>query len=223
MAGEFGHIPLEPSGPLCGCGTRGCWEVYASNWAALRFYGGSSRANGPSFQDLLSLAMGGDLHALRALDHMAQEIGRGMRMIIAALSPEEIVFVGEFTRLWDRMGPIIERFVKESVLIGKPPRVRPASAEPSVARLRGTIAMVLQEYFGSLTNRAFAMAERALARRTDALLAVSPQVRDDLLAMGIGRPSNRRAVLKTEYLRKVRFLCSSCRKSMLADILRGSN
>lgn len=148
MAGEFGHIPLEPSGPLCGCGTRGCWEVYASNWAALRFYGASSRANGPSFQDLLSLAMGGDLHALRALDHMAQEIGRGMRMIIAALSPEEIVFVGEFTRLWDRMGPIIERFVKESVLIGKPPRVRPASAEPTVARLRGTIAMVLQEYFG---------------------------------------------------------------------------
>jgi len=48
---------------------------------------------------------------------------------------------------------------------------------------------VLQEYFGNLTNRAFATAERALAKRTDALLAVSPQVRDDLLGMGIGTPA----------------------------------
>ena len=153
MAGEFGHIPLDTTGPQCGCGAHGCWEVYASNWAALRFYGATNRAGGPSFQDLLALADGGDQHALRALDHMAQEIGRGMRMVIAALSPEEIVFVGEFTRLWSHMGPIIERAVKDSVLIGNPPLVRPAAAEPSVARLRGTVAMVLQDHFGSGVDR----------------------------------------------------------------------
>ncbi|HET8823899.1 MAG TPA: ROK family transcriptional regulator [Terriglobales bacterium] len=153
MAGEFGHIPLDVSGPQCGCGARGCWEVYASNWAALRFYGSTSRSGGPSFQDLLALAEGKDQHALRALDHMAQEIGRGMRMVIAALSPEEIVFVGEFTRMWSHMGPVIERAVKQSVLIGNPPSVRPAAAEPSVARLRGTVAMVLQEHFGSSIDR----------------------------------------------------------------------
>lgn len=153
MAGEFGHIPLDGSGPQCGCGSRGCWEVYASNWAALRFYGATSRSGGPSFQDLLALAEGRDQHALRALDHMAQQIGRGMRMVIAALSPEEIVFVGEFTRMWNHMGPVIERAVKHSVLIGNPPSVRPAAAEPSVARLRGTIAMVLQEHFGSAVDR----------------------------------------------------------------------
>ena len=38
MAGEFGHVPLDPTGPLCGCGRRGCWEVFASNRAALRYY-----------------------------------------------------------------------------------------------------------------------------------------------------------------------------------------
>jgi predicted NBD/HSP70 family sugar kinase len=153
MAGEFGHIPLDPNGPPCGCGARGCWEVYASNWAALRFYGANSRSGGPTFQDLLALAEGGDQHALRALDHMAQEIGRGMRMVIAALSPEEIVFVGEFARLWNHMGPVIEHAVKQSVLVGNPPLVRPAAAEPSVARLRGTVAMVLQEHFGSGIER----------------------------------------------------------------------
>jgi predicted NBD/HSP70 family sugar kinase len=153
MAGEFGHIPLDGNGPQCACGARGCWEVYASNWAALRFYGAASRSGGPSFQDLLALAEGRDQHALRALDHMAQQIGRGMRMVIAALSPEEIVFVGEFTRMWNHMGPVIERAVKQSVLIGNPPSVRPAAAEPSVARLRGTVAMVLQEHFGSAVDR----------------------------------------------------------------------
>ncbi len=148
MAGEFGHVPLDPSGPVCGCGARGCWEVYASNWAALRSYGARNPASGPTFQDLLSLANGGDQHALRSLDHMAEQIGRGMRMVIASLAPEEIVFVGEFTRLWDHMGPTIERAVNEAVLVGRAPLVRPAAAEPSVARLRGTVAMVLQEHFG---------------------------------------------------------------------------
>ncbi|MBV8841625.1 MAG: ROK family transcriptional regulator, partial [Bryobacterales bacterium] len=31
MAGEFGHVPLDPNGPPCTCGSRGCWEVYGSN------------------------------------------------------------------------------------------------------------------------------------------------------------------------------------------------
>jgi len=148
MAGEFGHVSLDEKGLECGCGGRGCWEVYASNCAALRYYRASAGSDGPSFSDLLSLAEGGDRQALKALDQMARGIGRGMRMIIAGLSPEEIVMVGEFTRLWNRMGPVIEKAVAESVLIGDAPRVRPAAAEPSVARLRGTVAMVLQKHFG---------------------------------------------------------------------------
>jgi hypothetical protein len=55
--------------------------------------------------------------------------------------------------MWNHMGPVIERAVKQSVLIGNPPSVRPAAAEPSVARLRGTVAMVLQEHFGSAVDR----------------------------------------------------------------------
>lgn len=45
---------------------------------------------------------------------------------------------------------------------------------------------VLQRYFSSLKTAAFAKVERALAARTDALIAVAPWVRDELLAMGIG-------------------------------------
>lgn len=155
MAGEFGHVPLDLDGPLCGCGARGCWEVYASNWAALRYYYESSATvgGGLTFRHLLSLAESGDALALRALDRMADAIGRGMRMIIAGLSPQDIVFVGEFTRMWDRIGPRIEAAVAAGVLVGKTPRVRPAGASPSTARLRGTLAMVLQKHFGPMSER----------------------------------------------------------------------
>ncbi len=47
---------------------------------------------------------------------------------------------------------------------------------------------VLQSYFSRMKNAAFARVERALAARTDALIAVAPQVRDELLALGIGTP-----------------------------------
>src|SRR5882724_2412537 len=149
MAGEFGQVSLDPDGPKCACGRRGCWEVFASNRAALRYYHESGTAtNGVSFQDLLSLAESGDALALKALDKMAQAIGRGLRMIIAGLAPEEIVIVAEFTRLWNRMGKVIEAEVASAVLAGKAPRIRPAVAEPSMARLRGTVALVLQKHFG---------------------------------------------------------------------------
>jgi len=70
------------------------------------------------------------------------------RMIVAGLAPEEIVVIAEFTRLWHRLGPVIEAEVGSAVLVGKPPRIRPAVAEPSMARLRGTVALVLQKHFG---------------------------------------------------------------------------
>lgn len=48
---------------------------------------------------------------------------------------------------------------------------------------------VLNGYFSPSKQRSFIEIERQLAKRTDCLIAVSPQVRDELLALGIGRPS----------------------------------
>jgi predicted NBD/HSP70 family sugar kinase len=148
MAGEFGHATLDPSGPLCGCGGRGCWEVYASNKAALRYYHeSSSAASDLTFQELLALADSGHAQALKALDRMAHALGKGMRLIVAGLAPEEIVVVGEFAGQWQRFGRVIEAEVAAATLVGNPPRVRPAD-NPGMARLRGTIALVLTRHFG---------------------------------------------------------------------------
>ena len=48
---------------------------------------------------------------------------------------------------------------------------------------------VLKEYLSALRNGAFAKVERRLAARTDALIAVAPWIRDELLSAGIGRPA----------------------------------
>jgi predicted NBD/HSP70 family sugar kinase len=152
MAGEFGHVPVDPSGPPCGCGNRGCWELYASNRAAVRYYlEASPRPDGFGFQDLLQLAEQGDTLAAVALDKAAHYLGQGMRMIVAGLAPEAIVVVGELTRCWDRYGPVIQREVAAQVLPGGVvPRLLPA-VDDGMARLRGTVALVLQKHFGEVT------------------------------------------------------------------------
>lgn len=152
MTGEFGHVSLDPSGPACTCGGRGCWEVYGSNRAALRYYHASGSSSELSFADLLSLATAGNALAITSLEQMACGIGRGMRMLVAGLAPEEIVVVGECTAQWARFAPIVEAEVKSGVLFGKPPRIRPA--EGNMARLRGTIALVLQKHFGASARSA---------------------------------------------------------------------
>jgi predicted NBD/HSP70 family sugar kinase len=114
VAGEFGHVQIEPRGPTCSCGAKGCWEVMASNSAAAHYYAelNSGAAIPVDFQDLLALARKGDKLADRALARMAFQIARGTRMIVAGLAPEAILFVGDFTSLWNRFRLPIETEVQ---------------------------------------------------------------------------------------------------------------
>jgi len=160
MAGEFGHVSINEDGPPCKCGNRGCWEVYASNSATIRAYmqaTSSSRANKaniaqrsnePTFDDILRLAKQGDVRAAEVLDHMAYYLGVGISMLITGIAPSLIVLVGEVTRAWERVNPIVKKVIAERAPAAKLTRIVPAedAAQP---RLRGTIALVLQKHFGA--------------------------------------------------------------------------
>ena len=153
LAGEFGHIPLDPAGPKCACGGTGCWETLASSSAALRYYAENKCDAQPiTMQDLIKLAEEGDSCACKALDKQAHEIGRGMRTILAALSPEVILVTGDITSAWPRFGPIIEEEIRSQILAGSPPRLMPVD-ESEVARLRGAAALVLQSHTGQPRSR----------------------------------------------------------------------
>jgi predicted NBD/HSP70 family sugar kinase len=153
MAGEFGHVALDPSGVRCGCGRRGCWETFASCSAALRYYKAlEPRGRASNFNELLNLAEGGDANAAEALAEQALYIGRGLRLIIAGLSPAVILIAGDITSAWHRFGPLIEKEVAEQTLVGTPPRILPTH-DGDIARLRGAAALVFQRRStGALTK-----------------------------------------------------------------------
>jgi len=157
-AGEFGHVCMDSHGPECRCGGRGCWEAYASNSAAIRNYSrqSSSRSHKPdematkdpmtSFADILSLAERGDRKASDVLDIMAHYLGLGMAMLINGLAPSVIVVVGEVTRAWKHVGPLVQNVVQECARTHASTRIVPAD-DVTQPRLRGTIALVLQKHF----------------------------------------------------------------------------
>jgi hypothetical protein len=66
-----------------------------------------------------------------------------LRILIAGLSPSTILIAGELTSAWHRFGPVIEKEVKDLVLAGSAPLIRP-SHEGEIARLRGAAALVFQ-------------------------------------------------------------------------------
>jgi predicted NBD/HSP70 family sugar kinase len=144
MAGEFGHILVDSNGPRCGCGKNGCWEVFSSSRAALRYYRElQPKGHVVAFRELLNLAEEGDRAATQALTKQAMWIGRGLRMIIASISPSTILIAGDLTSAWHRFGPVIEKEVADLTLAGSAPLIRPTH-EGEIARLRGAAALVFQ-------------------------------------------------------------------------------
>jgi len=154
MAGELGHFPLDPEGPQCACGKRGCWEMLASDRAAVRYYFESasrsvrSRQPDLEFRALLAMAQQGDVLAAKALDQMAAQLARGVRMIVAALDPEAILFIGEFTTAWSRFEPQIKTEVQRQKISSIPVTLIPAR-DGELTRLRGSVALVLYKHFGA--------------------------------------------------------------------------
>jgi glucokinase len=88
-AGEIGHIQVDPDGPVCGCGRRGCVEAIASGPAIERAYGAGRPAS-----EVFALAMKGDAQAREVLDTAGRALGAGLAAAVTLLEPEAIVFGG---------------------------------------------------------------------------------------------------------------------------------
>jgi predicted NBD/HSP70 family sugar kinase len=148
LAGEFGHAPVDPTGPICGCGQRGCWEVFASSNAALRYYAELSSDTRPlKIQELLHMTEEEDKFAIEAVSKQCIALGRGLRMVTATLSPEVILITGDITASWERFGPLVHAEMKATMLVGTPPRLG-ITNDGELSRLRGAAVVVLQRHSG---------------------------------------------------------------------------
>ena len=108
FAAEIGHIIVEPGGPLCGCGNRGCWERVASGYAIQRAgreaaeryphsgiarlaEGVPGRVTGPV---VTRAAQDGDGTARAILAKVGRRLGEGIAGLVNVLDPAVVVLGG---------------------------------------------------------------------------------------------------------------------------------
>jgi predicted NBD/HSP70 family sugar kinase len=104
-AGEIGHIPLDPSGPECVCGERGCLEAMASGSGIARQWSSDSPGDEvPSAPELVALADAGDERAIRILERLAWAVASAVRLLVLAQDVERVVIGGGLAEaLGDRL------------------------------------------------------------------------------------------------------------------------
>jgi predicted NBD/HSP70 family sugar kinase len=149
MAGEFGHVVLDETGPPCSCGQRGCWEQYASNSSALKHFLRASPSSSLTYRDLLHSAERHDARAIETIERQAHYLGIGLAALVMGLAPQIVVIVGEITAAWDRVGPIVADVMRRrSMASSGAPQIVPTdpATEP---RLRGAVTLVVQQHFGA--------------------------------------------------------------------------
>ena len=160
MAGELGHMTMDPDGELCNCGNRGCWETQVSQQALFQqvkqaigagqasclpriVNGNLGRLTVPV---VASAARGGDAVALEALDALGHRLGIGIASLVNALNPELVVFGGIFSPAWEFLQPAVTEEMQTRAL-----RWNREAAQVVLARhgfdacVMGGVALVLQD------------------------------------------------------------------------------
>jgi glucokinase len=101
-AGELGHITIDPEGPVCYCGSRGCLETLATCAAAVEAAQDLSRgvsfgeARPATFENLVRAAREGDAFAARLLARVARLLGVGLAAAVNLFNPEVLALGGRF-------------------------------------------------------------------------------------------------------------------------------
>ena len=147
FAGEPGHMCIDPSGPLCVCGRRGCWERYASGaglvWLAQQ-RGLDIAPDGQAItgERLVGLALAGHDDALAVWADFAQWLARGLANLADVLDPELFVIGGGLVSVSDLYLDRTRQLFVDEVLGGRSrrrTRIEPAQSGP----LAGAIGAAL--------------------------------------------------------------------------------
>jgi glucokinase len=134
MAGEFGHITVAPDGPLCGCGNRGCLELYASATAIVRMAREAAASNpgsalarvvtaDPAFsaQSIYDLAMHGDgdnnEDARRVFERVGRALGIALSTLVNVLNLPVYVIGGGVASAWEAFAPSLFAELRQRSLV----------------------------------------------------------------------------------------------------------
>lgn len=130
MAGEFGHITIEPEGVPCGCGNRGCAERYASATALVRMARETIEAGEApglakaaaagaeiSARFVYDLAVEGDEPARRIFRQFGRALGIMMADVVNALNLEMHVIGGGVESAWDAFAPAMFEEMRQRSIV----------------------------------------------------------------------------------------------------------
>lgn len=98
-AGELGHLTIDPLGPICSCGNRGCLQVYAGSGAITTLLAASHGS--PTIADVLDRAADGDPGCRRVLSDVGRHLGTALASVCTVLDPDLLVVGGALARAGD--------------------------------------------------------------------------------------------------------------------------
>jgi glucokinase len=156
FAGEIGHMVIDPNGPPCPCGRRGCWERYASGSGLGRL--AREAAVGKRANRVVQLAGGdaddvrgehvhqaaaeGDEEALAVVDEFARWVGLGLANLTNLLDPSTFVLGGGLAESADLFLAPIERWFGQ-LLYSPDLRPHPALAFAQLGSRAGAVGAAL--------------------------------------------------------------------------------
>ncbi|MEV5348319.1 ROK family protein [Streptomyces achromogenes] len=112
LAGELGHLPLDPAGPMCSCGRRGCLEALAGDRAVLRHLqdAGVPCATIDQAMDIARSGSGSAQTVARsAFAEAGTALGRGLAGMCNLLNLQKIILAGEGAVAHDLFGPAMNQ------------------------------------------------------------------------------------------------------------------
>ncbi|HEY3867870.1 MAG TPA: ROK family protein [Actinocrinis sp.] len=130
FAGELGHVPVQPDGPRCACGARGCLEQYAGEEAVLRAAGWPSGPGDP-VEVLAERAEITDARVCAALEQAGGALGTALAGAVNLLDPTAVILGGAYADLGTWLLPAMRRELAARVT------VRPWSADALVVSRLG--------------------------------------------------------------------------------------
>ncbi|GAA2741134.1 ROK family transcriptional regulator [Kitasatospora cinereorecta] len=104
VAGEMGHLSIDPAGPVCHCGQTGCVEAIASSDAIRDAVRAATGDEDLDFDGVVQLARSGNPAARDAFARAGRAIGTGIAILVNLLGPERVVVTGEGLDTYDLFG-----------------------------------------------------------------------------------------------------------------------
>jgi N-acetylglucosamine repressor len=122
IAGEFGHLTMDPDGPMCRCGKKGCIEAYAGNNSLMRDAKNAASKGlwdkknpNLTFEDLIYAVHEKEPEILKFYTRAGNALGMGIAHLITLLNPEKIFITGKGVRaegaLFDPMFQAVNRYI----------------------------------------------------------------------------------------------------------------